>query len=250
MELVIFTQPSIMAKPGKGALHNPALGQHLKARRLLAFTHDIHHPPIVTMHPVDKFAGINAIRPHAPDAGQHPARHLPEDLAGAIPILDVRRMNHDRPDEAEGLDQQVPFSPLYALARIVAARPPFCVVFTDWLSRINALGGQFRPACWRTRFRKAACTCSPVPSCCHWQKYVYTVCHGTPKSCGIARQRHPSRTRYRSALSTSRRSTSRGRPPAFASGNNGSRMPHSASVRSLGYGLRVIPRHHAHSGVY
>src|SRR5262249_34185433 len=49
------------------------------------------------------------------------------------------------------------------------------------------------------------------------------------------------RFRYKSVLSTSRISTSRGRPPPVCrgTGSNGSRIAHWASVRSEGYALRL-----------
>ena len=184
MELVLFTQPPIMAKPGKGALHNPTMGQHLKALHLVTLFHDIEHPSIVLVHPRHQGAGIPAIGTNATDSRQPAPGDGPQHESGTITILHVGLVAHDCPDQPEGVDQDMPFPPVDAFARIVAARPPFCVVFTDWLSRINALGVQLRPTCWRTSLRKVACTRSHVPSS-----------QGTPKSWGIARHRHPSRNK-------------------------------------------------------
>jgi hypothetical protein len=71
-------------------------------------------------------------------------------------------MYHDRPDQPEGVDQQVPFSPLDALARIVATRPPFAWSSpTDFQGSTHSGSGSVRQlagyacAMWR----------APVPRC-------------------------------------------------------------------------------------
>jgi hypothetical protein len=40
-------------------------------------------------------------------------------------------MHEQVQDQASGIDQQVALAPLDLLATIIAALPPFCVVFTD-----------------------------------------------------------------------------------------------------------------------
>src|SRR5260370_4078049 len=42
------------------------------------------------------------------------------------------------------------------------------------------------------------------------------------------------------ALTTSRRSALRGRPPGLAAGSNGANIAHSRSLRSLGYARRAM----------
>jgi hypothetical protein len=49
-------------------------------------------------------------------------------------------VHHYRKYQSERIDNDVPLAPIYLLAAVVAARPPFSVVFTDWLSMIPALG--------------------------------------------------------------------------------------------------------------
>ena len=122
---------------------------------------------------------------------------------------------------------------------IIATRPPFSVVFTDWLSMIAALGVGLLPSDCRTLGRSASWTPSHVPSSVHLRKYLYTVCQGG-RSCGSIRHGHPVRSTYTMPLTTSRISTVRGRPPGLAGGSKGSRMSHCSSVRSLGYDLRLI----------
>jgi hypothetical protein len=54
------------------------------------------------------------------------------------------------------VDQDVPLAPIYLLAGIVASGPPFSVVFTDWLSKMAALGVGCLPALTRTCSRTAS----------------------------------------------------------------------------------------------
>jgi hypothetical protein len=71
----------------------------------------------------------------------------------AVAILNVGRMDDQCHDEAQRIDDQMPLAALYFLARVVAARPPFSAVLTDWLSRMPTLGVGFLPAFVRTRAR-------------------------------------------------------------------------------------------------
>ena len=72
---------------------------------------------------------------------------------------------------------------------------------------------------------------------------MYTVCQGG-KSWGKSRHAVPVRSRYQTAFTTARVSAA-GRPPLrvpdFGFGRRGSNAAHWASVRSVGYGFRVMP---------
>ena len=59
----------------------------------------------------------------------------------AVAILNVGGMHYCRQQQP----QSVTFASLYPLARVVTSRPPFSVVFTDWLSMTAALGLAARP---------------------------------------------------------------------------------------------------------
>jgi len=79
-------------------------------------------------------------------------------------------MHDDPQQQALGIDHDVPLASGQLLAPIVAARPPFSVVCTLWLSMIAARGVGSRPACRRTRSRSAALMCFQVPSSRHSRK--------------------------------------------------------------------------------
>ena len=54
-------------------------------------------------------------------------------------------MDDDAEQQARGVDRDVALAALDLLARVVAARPPFSVVLTLWVSMIAALGLGSRP---------------------------------------------------------------------------------------------------------
>jgi hypothetical protein len=55
-------------------------------------------------------------------------------------------MNHDGQDQAEGVDDDMPFAPLDLLAGVIASGAPFSVVLALWLSMMPALGLGSRPS--------------------------------------------------------------------------------------------------------
>ena len=189
-------------------------------------------------NPLNQFPRIAAIRPDEPYLGEADGQ-LVYDRFSPVPVLNVRRMHHYTQEQTHSIHNYVPLSSFNLLAGIIAAGPPFSVVFTDWLSIMAAVGVGLLPSPSRTSGRKLSCTRSQVPSSDQRRKYLYAVCQGG-KSCGIIRQEQPLRSTYRMALSISRRSTLRGLPPGLASGSSGDRSSHCSSVRSLGYSLRVI----------
>jgi hypothetical protein len=79
-------------------------------------------------------------------------------------------MDHHGQEQAGRVDQDVPLATADLLAAVVATRPPFSVVFTDWLSRIAPLGSGSRPALIRTSSRKAELIAAQVPSRLHIRK--------------------------------------------------------------------------------
>ena len=84
------------------------------------------------------------------------------------------------------------------LACITAARPPFSVVLTGWLSVMAPLGVASRPSLSRTMGRSASSTRSQVPSVRHFLKYHQIVPQGADRRASFARVcRHATRTECR-----------------------------------------------------
>jgi hypothetical protein len=94
----------------------------------------------------------------------------PEELFATVMILDVGFMDQHACDQPRGIHEQMPLAPFHALAAIVAAPPPFWLVFTDWLSMMAALGVGSRPCFTRTASRSAVCMRFQVPLLRHVRK--------------------------------------------------------------------------------
>lgn len=148
-------------QPGERALDHPASGQDTKpahARRWLrAGCHpDISEPSVGMLDnlhppaqrggdPVGKRALVPAVHPDQLEPRQ-PTAQRRQQRAGADPIRLVGGMDVCFAQQALRIDQQMALAPAHVLAAVVAARPPFSVVFVDWLSRIAALGVGSRPS--------------------------------------------------------------------------------------------------------
>ena len=213
--------------------------------------HHAQYPSPSGPSPLHQSAGIGGIGPDQLEPGE-PAQQLAQHQLGAVPVpvswhgagsgcwphvplrpragrWYPRRIHYD-----------VAFAPRYLLAGVVAPRPPFSVVFTDWLSMMAALGVASRPSLSRTWLRSASSTRSQVPSARHFRKYHHTVPQGG-RSWGTIRHGMPPRKTYSMPFTTSCKSTARRRPLADAGGNKASKCSHWDSVRSLGFAFRFIP---------
>jgi hypothetical protein len=73
-----------------------------------------------------------------------------EQIPCTLGILDVGRMHDHTEQQSLCIDPNVAFAPLDLFSRIVAARPPFSVVFTLWLSMMAAVGLASRPSLSRS----------------------------------------------------------------------------------------------------
>ena len=61
--LVVFAQPTAPAQPGKGALHHPSAGQHLKLMAMGGPFHNFQCPAGPGPDPLDQLAGLAGIGP-------------------------------------------------------------------------------------------------------------------------------------------------------------------------------------------
>jgi hypothetical protein len=124
----IASQAAIAADPGKGAFHNPSLGQDLEAGRIRSL-HDLQPP--CSCAPGDERhlrACVSAISKDALDERKHLSRPTQQE-EGSISVLNISRMHNDAQQEAQRVDQDVPLAAFDLLARVVARRierrPPF-----------------------------------------------------------------------------------------------------------------------------
>src|SRR6266542_1949358 len=232
--LIIFAQPTIFAQPGKGALNHPTLGQHRKAFLPFRRLDDLQHPAKLLLTPLaQRFTAIGAVQQHLLDPTQ--ARQAQQQRTKAALVLPIGGMHQDAQQQTEHIDNQMPLASAHVFAAIPAARPPFSVVLTDWLSPMRRLGSASRPALRRTRARKASLMRSQVRSRLSLRKYVYTVCH-FGRSCGIRRQLLPLRSIYKMALRYSRALSS----GVCLWGSKAFNCSHSWSLKSVGYASRSL----------
>src|SRR4051794_32543437 len=75
---------------------------------------------------------------------------LLQQIPGAVGVLDIGGMDDDAQQQAQGIDRDRALASLDFLGSSVAARPPFSVVLTLWVSMIAAVGLASRPSLLRS----------------------------------------------------------------------------------------------------
>ena len=238
--LVVFAESPVSAQPAKSAFYNPPTRQHLKAMAVPSAPDHLNQPASQDESPIHQLSGIGAIGSNQVEPGESPHQLVQHQL-GPIPVLNVRRMHHHGQKQPHGVNHNVTLAAFHLLISVIATRPPFSVIFTDWLSMMAAEGVDSLPSNSRTLGRKVSWMLSQVPSFLHRRKYPHGVLQGG-KSWGIMRQGQPLRSTYNMPFMTSRMLTVRGWPPRLAGGIKGDSSSHWASVRSLGYDSLFIPQ--------
>jgi len=75
---------------------------------------------------------------------------LLQQIPGAIGVLNISGVNNDTEQKAGGVDPDMALAALDLLGGIVAARAPFSVVLTLWVSMMTAVGLASRPSISRS----------------------------------------------------------------------------------------------------
>ena len=135
-----LAQAPLASQPGEGPLHHPSPVQHLKGMLVSRF-----QPPMCCAHSIPS---IGPISPNALQTGEAAQESLQHQLC-PIPVLDIGGVHRHSQQQTLG------HPPRYVvcghfLASVVTPRPPFSVVFTDWLS---ITGCRFPARCLTTRTR-------------------------------------------------------------------------------------------------
>jgi len=152
--LIVFGEPSVFTEPSERSLNDPSLGKDDKLARVCTFD-DFDDPAVPADRPVHKLSGITAVGPDHFKAPPSRTELLDQQLA-AVTVLNVGRVNDQREDQAECVNDDMALTPLGFLARIVPSVAPFSAVLTDWLSMMPALGVGLRPSSIRTRRRSCS----------------------------------------------------------------------------------------------
>ena len=107
---------------------------------------DFERPSGEVFDPSNELACISPIGPYQREPVEMVFQTFEHKFC-AVAVLNTCFMDYNGHHQCECIYDQLAFPSVYFLARIISAKPPFSVVFTDWLSMMAALGLSSRP-CW------------------------------------------------------------------------------------------------------
>ena len=147
--LIIFGQATPSPEPSKGSFNDPSTRDHDEAgsagdaadddqRQSEQGTGEQDRQPIVDA------VGKDDLKPAVE------MLDLLQQIPGAVGVLDIGGMDEDTEQEAGGIDPDMALAALDLLGGIVAARAPFSVVLTLWVSMMTAVGLASRPSVSRS----------------------------------------------------------------------------------------------------
>ena len=143
--LVVPGQAAPAAEPAERPLRHPPPRDHDEALAPGEATDDDQGQPEQEAGEQSREPVVSAIGEHDLEPRVEPLQPT-QQVARTIGVLDVGGMNDDAEQQAGGVDRDMPLAALDLLCRIPAARPPFSVVFTLWVSITAALGLGSRPS--------------------------------------------------------------------------------------------------------
>lgn len=163
--LVVHDEAAALGDPGEAALDHPSAGQHLEAPLYLFLADDVDDHAESFFGPGDEAAGVPAVGPDETDTGVG-GMHLLAHRASPVSVLDAGRGDHDREQQACGVDDDVALAAIGLLAGVISlvSAPTVSVPFTDWASMIAAVGSESLPSASRTATRRASWAASMTPS--------------------------------------------------------------------------------------
>ena len=145
------------AQPSQRSFYYPSFGQHFELMTSSRTFDDFQQPAGVGLDPVNQLPSVSRVGPDQLEPRGSPDQPV-QDQFGSMPILDISGLDYDSQQHSHGVYDDMPFASRHLLARIIAARPPFPVVFTDWLSMMAALGVGCLPSACRTLGRSISGT--------------------------------------------------------------------------------------------
>jgi len=149
----VARQAAVATDPCERPLDYPAFWQNLKSSSVRSLD-DLQSPsPGAPYGQCHLASGISAISKNAFDEREQSSCPA-QQMESTITVLNIGRMNDDIQQEAQRVDQDVPFATLDLLARVVARRierrPPFCEPLAVCESIMATVGLGSRPSCSRT----------------------------------------------------------------------------------------------------
>jgi hypothetical protein len=128
--LEVFTEPSAAAQPSECSFNDPSFRQHLKLMAIPRTFDDLQNPPGHPLDPLNELSRIASIGPYQGELGK-PPQQFAQDQLGPIPVLNMSGVDYDGQQQSQTVHHDMPLAPLHLLPRVITARPPFSVVFTD-----------------------------------------------------------------------------------------------------------------------
>lgn len=113
----------------------------------------------------EKLAAIALVRPASSD-GRKLLVDRRQKGHGSKTVTDVGSRDMDALDQSQRVHAQMALATVDLLRAVIAVGPPFSVVFTEWLSMMQAVGSPLRPAATRTRARSTWFASSQIPARC------------------------------------------------------------------------------------
>ncbi len=147
--LIVLGEASPSTEPAEGAFHHPAAGKQDEAGAACDPADDDQGEVQQEAGQPDGQAIIGAVGKDRLEPAIERLDPLQE-AQGAGGVLDVGGMDDNPEQQAGGVDGDVALAAFDLLGGIIAARPPFSVVFTLWLSMTAAVGLASRPSCSRS----------------------------------------------------------------------------------------------------
>ena len=158
-----------MEEPAQRAFDDPAPLHHLKTLGVPRAFHNHEGPVQHRRDPRDELARVPAIGPDQLQS-REAGNQCPQHRFRSITVLEASGMHQHDEEQPQDIDDDVALAPTDALAAVIAAGPPFSVVFTVWLSMIPALGSRVRPEASRRSPRNVSCMRSQTPARRHVRK--------------------------------------------------------------------------------
>src|SRR5260370_9554175 len=120
---IVAAKPSRLVEPAKSSLYYPALWQDLEALGEITAANDLQSEFAIgtqLLHPLQQCAQVAAVGPDDLQASIHTHQELDEALGG-VAVLHRGGSNHNRQDQSQAVNGQVPFASRDLLSRVVAA---------------------------------------------------------------------------------------------------------------------------------
>src|SRR3954454_23501843 len=147
--LVVLGQAAPAAEPAERSFNDPSLRQHDEAGGPGDAPDEDQRQAEQETGDQDGAAVVDAVGVHDLEPAVE-MLDLLQQIPGAVGVLDIGGMDDDAQQQAQGIDRDRALASLDFLGSSVAARPPFSVVLTLWVSMIAAVGLASRPSLLRS----------------------------------------------------------------------------------------------------